>query len=476
MASKKYIQRHWPPGSDGCVRDVQFDASGKASVKRTNGQFAAMDSVIQDAIAAARQKGEKHAVYEFRGSKYYIDLSGEPDADPDGDDSKSDKEDEDFFGADDLNTGPPAFSFVGDGASYKIDDIQFNSNQSVAALKADFADKMSCDPDEIGMLAYQNGKFVEVKVSTLAANKVTDIKDLVVFKKEDQKEAVKKLIRAKKWDDKPFRKQAKQWLADTGNAGKAGINNLVTKNDLAPAWNDLLSKLKYRDVLQIIKNEHFAMNVDKLRTDANERKKWGISDDEVKFIDFTEYTKIVKKTEALRDTFYDEMSKMALKGTKMQIDTDSLNIMKQFPPDSTQNKFFGIISLIDGSELKAMGILCKGLAEIVKGKIYMYPGFDHNKKLQWKGGQGKANVGTSSGGHWTLCEYVGIPPEFVCGFAIETPTLKFRSGTNTNKPAKVKGFSNGRAVNDVIQACIKNTFQGTIAEKFYSKIDPRPYS
>eukprot|EP01084_Bolivina_argentea_P082349 149092_1 len=478
--SNTFIQKHWPPGSGGCTRDVQVGNDGQWQLKGTS-KWKTGSDVMQNAINEAVAKGDRYAIYDFSGSKYYVEVDPNGKYDGDDDDNKDENKSDsgsDLENVDDLINDPePGLAFVGDGCGQKV-DIPFNTQQSVVSLKQDFADKMQCDPSEIKMLAYIDPDFIEIEKQTLEDNKVKDSKDLIIFKESDRREAVKKIIRAKKWEDISFRKQAKKWLKGTGNEGKQGIDNLIKKNGLDDGWNDVLAKMKYTDVLKIIKDENILSKIDQIRVDQDKRKKYNISDDQVAKLTYSEIAKMAKKTKALREQFYEDMSKTTLKGTDMKLDPDCGKIFDAFQPGAMN--FYGIISLIDGKDLKAMGVPCKNVDSIKKGQVYIYPSKAHDKTIKFAGKTQKGyyvNGKIGGTGHGELCEISGLPAMYCGGFAIQPPTLKFRSGTcNSSKSSKVKGFDNGKALNKILQDCLKSAFKGTNASKFYNKVDDRPWS
>eukprot|EP01084_Bolivina_argentea_P082345 149088_1 len=478
MSSNRYKQRHYPEGSGGCIRDVIIGNDGTASVKRTNGSMKAMDNKIQQAIKNAIQNNQDKAIYTFNGEQYYIDLN---EVVQDSEDEKKEPEDSDISDVEDLlNDGEEGLVFVGNGAGQKV-DIPFDTQQTVRGLKQSFADKMQCEAKEIEILAYINGKFIEVENQTLAANEVFDPKTLIVCQKDDRKEAVKRLIRAHRWEDDKFRKEAKKLLKQSGlGAGKQGVDNLIKKNGLEEGWNDVLSQMNYKDVMKIIKDDNIMSRIDKIRMDANYRKSFNITDEQVSKLTFQQVSKMQRTTHGLREQFYEDMSKIALKGSTMVLNKDCAKFFDQFTPGEKGTNgetigFFGVISLIDGKELKAMGIQCKNVDSIKQGQFYAYPSQPHNKQIKLgdrvvKGDYVNPNKGGT--GHQQLCDIIGIPSEYCAGYAITPPTLKFRSGTcNQPKHGKINGFNNGRALNNVLQDCLKKAFTNTKATEFYNKID-----
>mmetsp|Transcript_30989 Transcript_30989/g.27293 ORF Transcript_30989/g.27293 Transcript_30989/m.27293 type:complete len:565 (+) Transcript_30989:27-1721(+) len=394
-----------------------------------------------------------------------------------GDDQKSDSGLSDID--DLLNDDEKGFAYVADGYGKKL-DLPWDATQSVVSLKQDFAEKICCDPDELQILALVNGEIVEVEHQTLTDNKINDPKDIIVFPKEDRKEAVKRMLRANWWKKPESKRQAKDWLKQTGNQGKQGIDNLITKNGLNPGWNDVLSKLDYNNVLKIIRDDSIMSKIDRIRVDKDERRKYNISNDQVIELTYAEIAKMHTKTTALREKFYEDMSKAALKGTDMGLNPDCATFFDQFKPGDkgTNGKtigFFGIICLIDGKDLKAMGIPCKKYGIIKKGQVYVYPSEPHNKniKLGEKTENGSyVNPSLGGTGHQQLCDKAGLPRDYCAGFAITPPKLKFRSGTcNASKYGKIKGFDNKRALSEKLQDCLKDAFNGTAANKFYDTID-----
>eukprot|EP00486_Rosalina_sp_Unknown_P000516 CAMPEP_0201566434 /NCGR_PEP_ID=MMETSP0190_2-20130828/6176_1 /ASSEMBLY_ACC=CAM_ASM_000263 /TAXON_ID=37353 /ORGANISM="Rosalina sp." /LENGTH=477 /DNA_ID=CAMNT_0047985113 /DNA_START=50 /DNA_END=1484 /DNA_ORIENTATION=- len=475
-----FQQKHWPIGSGGCTREVKKNANGAYQLKGSSG-FKDGDGAMQQAINDAIANGSRYAVYTYNGSQYYVEVdpNGKDNSiGNNGDDSKSASDsdsDSDFSDVDDLlNNTAPGLSFVGDGSGQKV-DIPFNSQQSVVSLKQDFADKMQCDSDEIQLMAWVDGNIVEVERQTLEENKVTNPKDLIICKKTDRQEAVKRIIRAKKWDDKDFRKQAKSWMKESGNEGKQGIDNLIKKNGLADGWNDVLAKLEYTDVLKIIRDPDIMATMDKIRVDASVRSQYNISDDQIAALTYSEIAKMAKKDNALREQFYEDMSKTALSGTTMEINPDCAAMFAQFEPGKMG--FYGVISLVDGKDLKAMGVPCKNVDQIKKGQVFVYPSSPHNKDIKLR--DKTVNGGWTNGsgtGHSQVCDLSGLPPMFCAGFGIQPPTLKFRSGTcNSSKRGTVKGFDNGKAINKVLQDCLKTAFTNTKAKEFYNQVDDKAY-
>lgn len=213
--------------------------------------------------------------------------------------------------------------------------------------------------------------------------------------------------------------------------------------------------------------------IDEIRVDKDARRKYNISNDQVVELTYSEIAKMHQKTTALCERFYQDMSKAALKGTDMVLNPDCGKFFDQFKPgDKGVNGktigFFGIICLIDGKILKAMGIPCKKYDLIKKGQVYVYPSEPHNHNI--KLGEETINgpyVNPILGGtgHQQLCDKVGLPRDYCVGFAITPPKLKFRSG------GKIEGFDNKRALSEKLQDCLKAAFTGTKANTFYDTID-----
>eukprot|EP01084_Bolivina_argentea_P092101 165741_1 len=395
---------------------------------------------------------------------------------------KKQRDNSDHFDEDNINSSDddykqeePGFNFFSQGCGSKF-EIPFSKDTTVLGLKSVIADKYGYEPDDLKILTKD---FRLVEYQTLGANKVTDPSELIIYHKEEEEETVKRLIRENKWKDPVFKRKAKNWLNDTGMQGRAGVEKLIEKNGLEPGWNDILAKLKYSNVLKIIKDEDMMSKIDKARVDEDFRQKYGITKEETSKLTFMQLQRMNIKTNALREKFYADMRVAALSGINLHLDSDCETIFKQFNPNEKDEygkslAFYGIILLIDPQELKLRGILCKNINSLRKGQIYLYPSFNHSKKIEWRGKKGQNNCLQGSGtGHQQLCDLTGLPADFCAGFAIQVPVLKFRSGTcNSSKIDKIDGFDS-KALGDQLQKSLTKAFKGTSVEKFYNQLDTR---